>query len=591
MRREMQDKSFLKKALKSVFIHNRVYFFLLFGTVGIGAIANIWPSLVLRQIVDGPLTSGEGVLWRMAFIYLVAVLAIGILDFVREISATVIGQRMLLDLRKQMLEHLQKLPMKYYLKVPVGETLSKFTADLEAVNTLFSAGLVGALADLLKILGLFTTLFVLSRPLGFIAIGALPVIFLLSNYFRKNIFEKQKIVRKKVSDINTNIQEVYSGIKVIKVFGKESLFSEQFEEKLEAHRLAMNGNSVYDAWFPCIMQVVRAIVIALALVVGAANNGTSLALGLSIGTLAAVADLFVRMFEPIEAIASEIQTIQQAFAGLDRVEGFFAEPVEMNRNITDANLFSINQLPNIDVVLNQVVFEYTDGIKVINQASLFVKTGTKVAIAGRTGSGKTTLMSLIAGLYPVKSGTITIGGVDPFNLPAVERRKLIGIVPQNVHLFNGSILDNITLRDESITLEQAWKALETVGLDQAVKQLENSLDTIIGEGEAKLSYGQTQLLSLARAIVTNPPLLLLDELTSGLDALTEKAILDAIRDVSENRTIITISHRLSGIIDAQTVHIMDAGRIMESGTPQELTVKEGWYAIFKRLETLGWKVN
>lgn len=591
MRREKKNLNFLKKALKSVFLINRVFFILLFGTVGVGAIVNVWPSLVLRQIIDGPLTSGEGVLWKMAFIYLFAVLTIGLLDFLREISATVIGQRMLLDLRKQMLEHLQKLPMKYYLKVPVGETLSKFAADLDAVDTLFSAGLVSAIADLLKILGFFVTLFVLSVHLGFIALGALPVIFLLSNYFRKNIFVKQKVVRKKVSDINTNIQEIYSGIKVIKVFGKESLFSEQFEKKLEAHRIAMNGNSVYDAWFPCIMQVVRAIVIASAMVVGAANNGTSLALGLSIGTLAAAADLFVRMFEPIEAIASEIQTIQQAFAGLDRIEEFFAESVEENRNTMDSMSTSIEQLPDIDVILNQVIFEYTDGIKVIDNASLVIKTGAKVAIAGRTGSGKTTLMSLIAGLYPVKSGTITIGGVDPFSLPATMRRQLIGIVPQTVQLFNGSIFDNITLKDKSISIEQAWKALETVGLEQTVKHLEMGIHTIIGEGEAKISFGQTQLLSLARAIVTNPPLLLLDELTSGLDTLTEKSILDSIRDVSENRTIITISHRLSGIIDADTVHIMDAGRIMESGSPYELSEKEGWYAIFKRLETHGWKVN
>lgn len=586
-----QNFNFLSKALKTVILRNRLIFVLLFVTVGLGAIVNVWPSLVLRQIVDGPLTSGQGVLWSLTFTYLLAVLMIGVLDFIRGISATVMGQRMLLDLRKQMLKHLQSLPMKFYLNVPLGDTLSKFTADVDAVNTLFSAGLISASADLLKITGLMITLFILSNSLGWLAVLSLPLIFLLSNFFRKNIYQKQKIVRKKVSDINTIIQEIYSGVKVIKVFGKEHLFSKQFEDKLESHRLAMNGNSVYDAWFPCVMQVVRATVIALALVIGAKNNGTNFALGLSIGTLAASADLFIRMFEPIDAIASELLTIQQAMAGLDRIESFFNEPVESNQNSGNGNHNLLHELTHGDVVLDQVVFEYVDGVKVVDHASLIIKKGTKVAIAGRTGSGKSTLMSLIAGLYPVKSGTITIGGLDPFMLPATERRKLIGIVPQNIQLFNGSILDNITLRDKSISVEQAWISLETVGLDQVVKQLEFGLETKIGEGESKLSYGQTQLLSLARAIVTNPPYLLLDELTSGLDALTEKAILKAIRDVGTNRTIITISHRLSGIIDAEMVHIMDSGRIMESGTPQELTDKEGWYAIYKRLETRGWKVN
>ncbi|WP_286945768.1 ABC transporter ATP-binding protein [Acetobacterium sp. UBA5834] len=591
MNKENQNHHFLKRSMKTVFKHKTMFFFLLLGTVGVGAIANVWPSLILRQIVDGPLTTGVGSIWGMAFAYLAAVLVIGILDFFREISATVIGQGVLLDIRKQMLEHLQKLPMKYYLRVPVGETLSRFTADLDAVNTLFSAGLVSAMADILKILGLFVTLFALSTPIGWIALGAIPIIFFLSNFFRKNIFVKQKVVRKKVSDINTTIQEIYSGLKIIKTFGKEDLFSKRFEEKLEAHRLAMNGNSVYDAWFPCIMQIVRAIVIALAMVVGASHNGTTLALGLSIGTLAAIADLLVRMFEPVEAIASEIQTIQQAFAGIDRIKDFFSEKVEDKHNGVIENVVHMNPTLKKEIILKQVDFEYTEGKKVINQATVTIREGSKVAIAGRTGSGKTTLLSLIAGLYPVTSGSITIGGFNPFLMPASERRKTIGIVPQNVQLFNGSILDNITLKDAEITKEDAWLALETVGLGETVRELEKEIDTIIGEGEAQLSFGQMQLLSLARAIVTNPPILLLDELTSGLDALTEKTLLNAIRQVSSNRTIITISHRISGIIDADTVHIMDAGKVVESGSPEELSKKEGWFAIYKRLEEHGWKVG
>jgi ATP-binding cassette subfamily B protein len=200
-------------------------------------------------------------------------------------------------------------------------------------------------------------------------------------------------------------------------------------------------------------------------------------------------------------------------------------------------------------------------------------------------------MSLIAGLYPVANGSISIGGSDPFLLPASERRKIIGIVPQNVQLFNGSILDNITLKDDEITKEDVWLALETVGLSSTVNDLLDGLDTIIGEGEAQLSFGQMQLLSLARAIVTNPPILLLDELTSGLDALTERKLLNAIREVSSNRTIITISHRISGIIDADIVHIMDAGRVVESGSPEELSQKDGWFVVYKRLEERGWKVG
>ena len=591
MNKENQAQHFLKSSLIGVLKHKPMIFMLLLSTVAIAAIANVWPSLILRQIVDGPLTSGVGSVWNMAFMYLAAVLIIGILDFGREISSTVIGQGILLETRKQMLEHLQKLPMKYYLRVPVGETLSKFSADIDVIATLFSAGLVSAMADSLKIIGFFIVLFALSKPIGWIALGAIPIIFLLSNFFRKNIFIKQKEVRKRVSDINAMIQEVYSGLKIIKAFGKEDLFSKRFEERLEGHRLAMNGNSVYDAWFPCIMQIVRACVIALAMVIGASNNGTTLALGLSIGTLAAIADLFVRMFEPVEAIASEIQTIQQAFAGIDRIKDFFLEKTEDKQEDVSEKASHLDKIPKGDIILEQVDFEYTEGKKVIHQATVTIKEGSKVAFAGRTGSGKTTIMSLIAGLYPVANGSISIGGSDPFLLPASERRKIIGIVPQNVQLFNGSILDNITLKDDEITKEDVWLALETVGLSRTVNDLLDGLDTIIGEGEAQLSFGQMQLLSLARAIVTNPPILLLDELTSGLDALTERKLLNAIREVSSNRTIITISHRISGIIDADIVHIMDAGRVVESGSPEELSQKDGWFVVYKRLEERGWKVG
>ena len=184
-----------------------------------------------------------------------------------------------------------------------------------------------------------------------------------------------------------------------------------------------------------------------------------------------------------------------------------------------------------------------------------------------------------------------VGGLDPYALPPEQRRRLVGIVPQTVHIFNASVSENVTLRDDGISRVQVREALETVGLWPTVERLPQGLDTMLGEGAQQLSHGQTQLLSLARAIVTNPPLLLLDELTSGLDAVTEKQVLAAIRGISGKRTILTISHRLSGIIDAEVVHIMESGRIVESGTPEALTHREGWYSIFKRLEDRGWRIS
>lgn len=223
--------SYLKEAFVQTLKHNQVYAVLLGLAVVAGAIINVWPSLVLRRIVDGALLSGEGSLWTLALVYLGAVLLIGLVDLTREYGATVFGQRMLLSIRAKMLGRLRLLPMSYYTNIPAGETISRFTADIDAVNTLFSAGLVSAAADLLKITGFIIALFALSTTLGWIALGALPIVYVVADYFRKNIYQKQLLVRKRVSDINTGIQEIYSGMKVIKSFGREEFFAERLDRK------------------------------------------------------------------------------------------------------------------------------------------------------------------------------------------------------------------------------------------------------------------------------------------------------------------------------------------------------------------------
>jgi ATP-binding cassette, subfamily B, multidrug efflux pump len=582
-----QDKRrFLRDSFDATLKQNPVFGLTVVIAVVVGALINTWPSLVLRQIVDESLPNGGLDIWRLGFTYLGFTLLIGVVDLSREYGATVFGQHLLLNIRKLMLDRLSLLPMSYYNTIPAGDTISRFTGDIDAIDSLFTAGLISAIADLLKIVGFLLAIYTISVPIGVIATCSLPVLYLVTNYFRKNMYEKQLAVRRKVSDINTSIHETYTGMKIIKIFGMENYFAERFEPILDTHRLAMNSNAVYVSWFPCVTQTIRAVFISAALVFGATNSGLPIALGLSLGTLAALTDLMIRLFTPISAVSGEIQTIQRALAGVQRVENFFSEEVQMN----EAGTHVTDDLPEgVEVVIDDVSFSY-DGPVVLNGASLVIPAGTKAAIAGRTGSGKTTLMNLVAGLYSVDHGKVTVGGVDPFELPAEERRRLMGIVPQTIHIFNSSVHDNVTLRDESISREQVEMTLDTVGLLDVVNALPEGLDTFIGEGSQQLSFGQTQLLSLARAIVTDPPLLLLDELTSGLDALTERNVLAAIRGVSEGRSILTISHRLSGIIDAEMVHIMDRGRIMESGSPEELVDKGGWYSIYKNIEDRGWKM-
>jgi len=332
------------------------------------------------------------------------------------------------------------------------------------------------------------------------------------------------------------------------------------------------------------MQILKAVVICS--VVMLTTKEIHVIAGITVGTLAAAIDLLGRLFSPIEELATEFQTIQQVFAAFNRITEFLDEEEE-TRIIKD----EAEQDGENDILFQDVSFAYDDAGNILNDVSFSVKKGLKVALVGRTGSGKTTILNLLAGLYPAGTGNITICGYDPFTMPVEIRRRVIGIVPQTVTTFTGKIKDIITLGDKQIPETDVMEALKEVGLYEDIEILPQKQNTVIGEGESNLSFGQMQLLTLARAIVTNPPLLLLDELTSGLDAVTEAGILKAIKNVSTNRTIVTISHRLSGIIDADYVYVCSHGKIVEEGKPDELVQNNGWYAKYKQLEDKGWQAS
>ena len=555
---------------------------LLLLTVIAGMMLQILPALLIRQIIDEHFSKGlfEGV-WRLAGLYLGVTAGASAVEFIKVIVTTWLGQQVLLDVRGRMAQRLSRLSMGYFSGTPVGEVMSRLTTDVDAVNTLFSAGLVSVVTDLLKVFGLAASLYILSPPLLWFALLSFPVIFMLSDFFRKRIYAMEKKVRVCISDIYTFIQEWLGGILTVKAYRMEETGEAKFRKPLSSYLAAINGISVYDSWFPCVMQTLRAIVIAIAVFLGA-SNGTALSLGLTAGTIAAAADLFGRLFAPIEALATQFQTVQQAMAGIGRIQEFARQPVEERVEIPQ----NPDYLQGIDI--EGVQFEYGSHT-VLSDLDLSLAAGEKAVIVGRSGAGKTTLMNIVAGLYAPAQGRVRICGVDPFTLPAADRRRLLGVVPQTPQIFNGSVRDNITLRDDSIPLENVMRAARIAGIDKTIEALRQGYDTLLGEGEAGLSGGEVQLLSLARAIVMDPKVLLLDEPASGIDAGTEAAVFAAIRQASQGRTILSISHRLSGVIDADRVHILARGSIMESGTADELAGHGGWYAVYKRMEDAGWQ--
>ncbi len=540
------------------------------------------PTLILRSIIDDHFSAGvfEGV-WVLGMWYMLASAGGKALEFIKVLVTTIIGQSILLEVRAAMSKRLTKLPMSYFVNTPVGEIMSRLTTDVDAINSLFSAGIINVITDVFKVFGLIISLYVLAPQLIGIIVVAMPVVFVLSNYFRKKIFKLERHIRVCVSDLYIFIQEWLHGIKTVKAYQLEKRGHIKFQTPLRNLQIANRHNNFYSSWFPCAMQAFRAIVIASVLWVSA-KNGTPFSLGLSIGTLAAVCDLVGKLFAPIEALAQEFQTIQEAMAGISRINEFTQQPLENRKPVEQ----EIDESRGIEI--EGVEFSYGERT-VLDGVNVNLTPGEKAVFVGRSGAGKTTLMNIVAGLYAPSKGTVRICGVDPYTVIPQKRRGLIGIVPQMPQIFDGTIRENITLRDEKIPLDDVIKAAKIVGLHETIERLTKGYDTIIGEGSAGLSSGEVQLLSLARAIVGNPKVLLLDEPTSGMDSKTEAQVFAAVRLASEGRTIFSISHRLSGIIDADCVHVVANGKVVESGPPDVLAGQNGWYSVYKRIEDANWQ--
>lgn len=556
---------------------------LLFVAIIASTLLQVTPAFIIRQIVDNHFIKGvyEGI-WNLAFLYLIVVSAGNLFEFLKVSMTTMMGQSILMEIRTKMAERLTFLPIQYFVKTPTGEIMSKLTTDVDAINHLFSAGIINVITDMFKMFGLLVSLYIIAPQLIWLQLIIIPAVYFLSNHYRKKIFSFQKTVRMRIASIYIFIQEWIMGLKTVKAYSAEKHGKYKFQILLQDLLMSINKVSAYDSWFPCLMYLFRSLVIALTLWLSI-DNQTLLSLNLSIGTLAAAIDLTGKLFAPLEAFATEFQTIQQSMAGISRVNDFFNETPE-TRN------FKPQTLNEDGIKIENVTFSY-DTLPVLDNLSLHIKKGEKAVLIGRSGSGKTTLMNIVSGLIEPQKGAVLICGVNPFEMFPQARRKLIGIVPQMPQIFDGTIAENISLLDKNITLEQIKNAAKTVQIHELIESLPYGYDTLIGEGEYGLSSGEIQLLSIARAIVADPKVLLLDEPTSGIDVHTEKKILSAIRAISEGRTILSISHRLSGILDAETVHIVHNNRIVESGSPAELSALDGWYSMYSKIESSGWKVS
>jgi len=558
---------------------------LIIAVLGV-VLTSLIPPQILKIIIDRNLVpkSSDGLL-HLAALYLGTLLFIGVFDFLKEAILTILGQKITKEIRLEMMYKLGKIKTRFFSAQESGAVVSRFTNDVEAINTLFTSGVVGMIISSFKIVGIVVSIWLFSYKLGLVTLLFLPIIYAITRLFQIRMLKAQIINRVLVGQVNNHISESLNNVLMIKSFSKEQYMEQKFTRYLLENFQTLEKVNFYDAVFSPIIQVMRAIVISCIVLMSA---GRISLLGISLGMVAASIELISNLFEPVENLGMELQNIQQAVSGVRRVNEFYSEPEdeEKNEELTAAEI--IPDRSAICIRFERVSFRYEDNIDILKDINLTLKPQENVTFVGRTGVGKSTLFKLIVGLLQPQEGVITLNGIDVCSIPNREKRKIYGYVNQSFHLIKGTVAEQISLQDESIGREQIKDALRYVGMLGYVESLEHGLDTEVS-GDTFFSQGQKQLLAIARAIVTDPPLLLLDEITANLDSITEERIVTVLQKASQAHTILSISHRLSAMVASDTVVILENGRVKNVGSPEMLMQNDDWYRSHVTLEKLTWK--
>ena len=506
-------------------------------------ITALYPPLVLGKIVD-TLTTGSQVPVYLVFVYMAFTVIAGLMEATREGLLTVFGQKITHALRSGLMEHFVRLSTDSLNKQEPGAVVSRFVGDVDTVENLFTSGIVSMFADACKIISILAVIWFSNKGLATVLIVLLPFLFWFTRHIQKNMLDAQLKNRRAVSRASGHVPETLHNIRTIHNLGKEKYMEKRYDEYISDSYKAMEKTNFYDAVYSPVILILNAVVVAVVMLFSASGNAKVLTLfGMSAGTAVAVINYISQMFSPVENLGMEIQTIQSAVAGVRRINEFFELPVlDNNEELQAEKTFdSKNDTPYVQ--FNDVTFGYEADHTVIADKTFVVNRGEQVTLSGRTGAGKSTIFKLLLGLYKPQKGSILINDMNSAAIPDNRKRKIFGYVEQSFHMVPGTIKDQITLYDKSISDEAVIKAAKLTGLHDTIMNFENGYDTQCTQ--ELFSQGQWQLLSIARATAGNPELLLLDEITANLDANTERDVLTALKGVSENRTVISISHRVT----------------------------------------------
>lgn len=517
-----------------------------------GAIVTaLLPPWILGSIVD-TITAGNAVPVALVILYFAFTVLTGLTESLREGLLTVFGQKITHALRSSMMEKYTNLTEGELTKQEPGTIVSRFVGDVDTVENLFTSGIISMFADACKIISILVVIWLKNRGLAIVLLVLLPFLYWFTRTVQKNMLKAQIENRRAVGRASGHVPETLHNIRTIHMLGKERYMEKRYDEYIAESYRAVDRTNFYDAIYSPVILILNAIVVAFVMLFSASGNAKVLTLfGMSAGTAVAVINYISQIFTPVESLGMEIQTIQSAVAGVHRINEFYAleELPERVRNL-ETPVVTEEETPFVE--LQNVTFAYEDDSrKILHHLSFKVYPGEQVTLSGRTGAGKSTVFKLLLGLYQPGEGKVLIQGRDAFQIPENEKRSLYGYVEQTFHRVPGTVKDQITLYDDSFTMEEVREAARIAGLDATIEQLEKGYDTICTS--EIFSQGQWQLLSIARAAVAKPKLLLLDEITANLDAQTEEEVLQALKRAAEGRTVISISHR----VNAETGRIID----------------------------------
>ncbi len=611
-------KAYDARLMRRLFVYVRPYGWLVAAALAcliLEGLLQLVGPLMTQRVIDVALPARDvDLIARSALAFAASLVVAFACQYGETILTSLLGQRVMRDLRHAIFAHVQRLPIVFFDRNPVGRLVTRVTSDVESLNELFASGVVAGLGDLFTLLAISVLMLVTDWRLALASFGVLPFVYWASHVFRAKVRESYREVRTRLARINAYLQERITGMRVVQLFGREESEARRFSELNRGH-LQVNLDSItyYALYFPAIEILTT---IALASLIVAATRRVEVG-SLSVGTVAAFLQLVRRFFQPLQDLSDKFNTLQQAMAASERVFRLLdteaadagAGPVERDetqvlrslsvrsgsRQDDNRSAAAIPRRMGISVEFSDVWFAYDLGHVahgggppaspewVLRGISFKVESGKTLALVGHTGAGKTTIINLLLRFYDPQRGRILVDGTDIRDIPVAELRALIGYVQQDIFLFAGDVLSNIRLSNP-ISEEGVAVAAARVGADRIIRRLPRGYSQVLGERGASISVGERQLLSFARAIVADPALLVLDEATSAVDSEIEADIQRALSVLVSGRTTIAVAHRLSTIVDSDEILVLHHGQVRERGTHRALLAKRGLYDRLYRLQ-------